>query len=206
MRAAPYHRAPDELREKLGAQFGARPAITPLQAAPAARPTRREWSRWAMPLAASIALAVGVNALLGSMQARGQFEEQLVASHVHSLQAAHLSDVVSTDQHTVKPWFTGKLDYAPPVRDFAGQDYPLEGGRLDYLVHRQVAALVYRHRQHVINLYVWPSTDGDAAPSVRVREGYSLVHWTRGGMEYWAVSDLNSEELRRFAELQIAAG
>ncbi|MDR3416980.1 MAG: hypothetical protein P4L83_12410, partial [Nevskia sp.] len=172
--------------------------------APAAR-SRRDWSRWAMPLAASLALAIGLNTMLATRRSQGVLADELVAGHVRSLQAEHLADVASTDQHTVKPWFAGRLDYAPPVRDLAAQDFPLTGGRLDYVEHRQVAALVYRHRKHIINLYVWPG-GGGSIPEVRSQDGYSLVHWSQGGMEWWAVSDLNAVELKQFAELQIAAG
>jgi len=199
VKSAPYHRAPDTLRARLRAQFSAEPVAT------ARAPAARTWSRWAMPMAARLALAVGINVLLSAQQAQNRLDDQLVGSHVRSLQAAHLNDVVSSDQHTLKPWFAGKLDYSPPVRDLAAQDYPLAGGRLDYLAHRQVAALVYRHRQHVINLYVWPAADDDEAPAGHVRDGYSLVHLCKDRMEYWAVSDLNAEELRHFAELHIAA-
>ena len=198
IRSAPYHRAPDSLRAKLR-EFSASPAGVPLR-----RRRPRDWSRWTLPMAASVALAVGINVLLSTRQSQDQLDDQLVASHVRSLQAEHLNDVASSNQHTVKPWFTGKLDYSPPVRDLARQDYPLTGGRLDYLAHRQVAALVYRHHKHVINLYVWPSTDNDEAPASHMRDGYSLVHWCAERMEYWAVSDLNPDELRGFAELQIA--
>jgi len=201
IRTAPYHRASDTLRAKLRAQLAAESSTVlpvPLRGS-------RDWSRWTLPMAASVALAVGISVLVSTRQSRDQLDDQLVASHVRSLQAAHLNDVASSDQHTVKPWFAGKLDYSHPVRDFAQQDYPLTGGRLDYLAHRQVAALVYRHRKHVINLYVWPSTDGDEAPAAHVRDGYSLVHWCKDHMDYWAVSDLNPEELRGFAELQMAA-
>ncbi len=217
VRKAPYHRAPDTLRARLRAQLPAEPiaeAATPPIAAPnapaatlpVAQPRRRrDWSRWALPIAASLALAVGLNVMLATQRSQQSLRDELVAGHVRSLQVEHLSDVASSDQHTVKPWFNGKLDYAPPVRDLAQQDFPLLGGRLDYIAHRQVAALIYRHRKHFINLYIWPGQDGDAAPDHHGSEGYNLVHWRRDGMEYWAVSDLNGEELKQFAELQIEA-
>lgn len=213
VRSVPYHRTPDALRARLRAQLpleAATPAAPPMVAPPAAvsqsQPRRRrDWSRWAMPIAASLALAVGLNVMLTTQRADGVLRDELVAGHVRSLQAEHLSDVASSDQHTVKPWFSGKLDYSPPVRDLAQQDFPLLGGRLDYIEHRQVAALIYHHRKHTINLYIWPGKEGDTAPQSHGSEGYTLVHWRREGMEYWAVSDLNAEELRHFAELQIAA-
>jgi len=209
VRSAPYHRAPDALRARLRAQLPL-PAETPTAAAPsltrARQRPRRDWSRWAMPIAASLALAVGLNFMLATQRSQDSLREELIAGHVRSLQVAHLSDVISTDQHTVKPWFNGKLDYAPPVRDLAQQDFPLLGGRLDYIAHRQVAALIYGSRKHTINLYIWPAKDGELAPNSQGSEGYNLVHWRHDGMEYWAVSDLNVQELRHFAELQIAAG
>ena len=208
VRGVTYHRAPDALRAPLRAQLPLQ-ATTPAAPAtpvPQALPRRRrDWSRWAMPIAASLALAVGLNLMLATQRSQDSLRSELVAGHVRSLQVEHLSDVASSDQHTVKPWFNGKLDYSPPVRDLAQQDYPLLGGRLDYIAHRQVAALIYRHRKHFINLYIWPGKDGDAAPDSHGSEGYTLVHWRRDGMEYWAVSDLNAEELRHFAELQIEA-
>jgi anti-sigma factor RsiW len=111
----------------------------------------------------------------------------------------HLTDVPSTDQHTVKPWFSGKLDYSPPVRDLAARGFTLTGGRLDYLNGRTVAALVYQRRQHTINLFVWPVEARDRNPAVSSRQGFHLVTWRKGGMEYWAISDLNEAELLEFA-------
>ncbi len=127
--------------------------------------------------------------------------EEVVAGHIRSLQVDHLADVASSDQHTVKPWFNGKIDFAPPVVNLAQQGFPLVGGRLDFLDERPVAALVYRHRQHPINLYISPSRAKDAPAVVLDRNGYHLVHWTAQGMDYWAVSDLAANELMQFAQL-----
>lgn len=113
--------------------------------------------------------------------------------------------MASTDQHAVKPWFAGKLDFAPPVRDLREQGFPLEGGRLDYIAGRNVAALIYGHRQHVINLFVWPET-GTSAPASQTREGFHLLHWTQDGMDWWAVSDLNAAALAAFADALRAPG
>jgi anti-sigma factor RsiW len=203
LRAAPYHRAPDLLRARLRAQLPLAPAA-PAASAPVT-PRRRDWSRWATAMAASLALAIGLNVFMGQRRDDDALTGELVSAQVRSLQAEHLSDVISTDQHTVKPWFNGRIDYAPPVRDFVAQGFPLEGGRLDYIGQHRVAALIYRRLKHPINLYIWPTTAADLAPAETSREGYSLVHWRKGGMEYWAVSDLNGVELREFAGLQIAA-
>jgi anti-sigma factor RsiW len=129
---------------------------------------------------------------------------EVVASHVRSLQGTHLTDVASSEHHTVKPWFAGKLDFSPPVPDFTIEGFPLIGGRLDYLGERQVAALVYGRRQHVINLFVWPSRDANALPAAASRRGYDVMHGAAGGMTYWAISDLNETELSQFAQLVAA--
>jgi len=129
--------------------------------------------------------------------------QEIVSNHVRSLQLeSHRTDVISSDQHTVKPWFDGKLDFAPPVKDFSSQGFPLMGGRLEYLNNRAVAALIYQRQKHYINLYIWPAEQSNAASEVATKRlGYNLLHWTNSGMNYWAVSDLNAVELHEFARL-----
>ena len=127
--------------------------------------------------------------------------QQVTYSHVRSLMANHLLDINATDVRTMTPWFNGKLDYAPPMIDLTRQGYPFKGARLDYLNDRTVAALVYRHEGHVINLFTWPSAGGDSqAMRQESRSGYRVCRWTMGAMTYCAVSDLNVQELTLFVE------
>jgi anti-sigma factor RsiW len=157
-------------------------------------------------LAATFAAVALVSWNLGVFQGRPGDEElvarDVVTAHVRSLMGeTHLNDVISSDQHTVKPWFTGKLDFAPPVQDLTEKGYSLAGGRLDYVNGRAVAALTYRLRQHVVNVFIWPAAgQRDSAPAGTSRQGYSLLHWVRGGMSYWAVSDAAPGQLTGLAE------
>ena len=127
---------------------------------------------------------------------------EVLTSHLRSLMPGHLMDVVSTDQHTVKPWFDGRIDFSPPVNDFAANGFRLIGGRLDYLDGRPAAALVYQRRKHIVNVFVWPAADGSqSAVESTAHDGYNLLHWRRGGMNYWMASDLNAQEMGDFAHL-----
>ena len=138
----------------------------------------------------------------GSEGEREVLAQEVLAGHVRSLMVDHLADVSSGEQHTVKPWFEGKLDFAPTVRDLAPDGFVLVGARLDYLAGRPVAALVYRANQHVINLFEWPAPDGHPRePRLLTRRGFQVFAWQREAMTYWAVSDLNAVELQRFAML-----
>lgn len=194
-----YQKAPDALRQRWTTAAEEPPAAI-------ARPRHR---RPRMPL--SMAAAAGfVAAMLLSgpawlqLMRSGRVNHELVADvisgHVRSLQGQHLMDVVSTDQHTVKPWFEGRLDFAPRVKDLTDEGFPLIGGRLDAVDGRSVAALVYKRRLHVINLYQWPAEAGMPSPQAVVQEhGYTVIRWSDAGMQYVAVSDVNESDLRQFA-------
>jgi anti-sigma factor RsiW len=162
----------------------------------------REWIGAAAAAAAVVAVGLLVGPTLWRPLPTERIAEDVVSAHVRSLQPGHLTDVVSSEQHTVKPWFAGRLDYSPAVVDLGGEGFPLVGGRLDYAAHRSVAALVYRRGAHLINLFVWPSgSTRDLAETADVRQGYNLLHWTRGRTDFWTISDLNATELRQFVRL-----
>jgi anti-sigma factor RsiW len=196
---ATYHAAPATMAARVRAALN--------QAAEPPPATFKPLSpRW-LSLAASVAFAAFLGAGVTYWVAQPSPDEWLareaVAGHVRSLMVAGRStDVSSSDQHTVKPWFNGKLDFSPPVLDLTGEGFTLVGGRLDYLASHPVAALVYRHRQHVINLFIWPGTDSADRPlQTRSHQGYQVMHWTQAGMIYWTVSDLNPANLQTFSAL-----
>lgn len=183
-----YYEAPQGLEEKVR------------------RDLRREveaaspWRAWA--IAASVMLAASLAGNLTLFQSRVSprqvAADAVLSAHIRSLTGTHLMDILSSDQHTVKPWFNGKIDFSPPVRTVDG--FPLLGGRLEYLGNRPAAALVYGRNKHVINLFVWPSNER-AAETISTRNGYHIENWNTGGMTFWAVSDLNGTDLQHFVSL-----
>ena len=170
----------------------------------AASPARRSWNpvalAWTYSGFATAALVVCGLAIFWTQQLPA-VDGEAVANHVRSLQVNHLMDVASTDQHTVKPWFAGKLDYSPQVIDLTASGYPLIGGRLDVLDHRNVAAIIYQRRKHYINLFIWPSDSGSLHEKLYEQNGYHVLGWTRSGMNYLAVSELGEQEFQDFIKM-----
>jgi len=215
--AAPYYKAPAELRERIQSSLREEIADRPMRNVTRdAQPLfpRRQPEPWTilfgtpwnwLGLAAAILFAaiIGWN-LLPRLQRPGADQllaTQLIAGHVRSLMANHLTDVASSDQHTVKPWLDTKLDFAPPVADLSNKGFPLVGGRLDYLDNRPVAALIYQRRKHFINLFVWPVESNAAKGTETIsRQGYQLLHWVNSDFNYWAVSDVSVGDLQAFKQ------
>lgn len=199
-RAGLYEHAPASLGKKIRADLRtAARSSTVSQGIPA-------W-RW-LAVAASILLVAGVSWYVWprsrtvASEAAPFTAAEMIDAHIRSLQPGHLTDVASTDQHTVKPWFTGKLDFAPPVKDYSEEGFPLVGGRLDVLAGRNVAALVYMRRKHIINVFVMPTKEPDTPiHPPGLRQGYQWLHWRRQGMEYCAVSDVSLSDLHELAQL-----
>ena len=184
------HFAPVELSQRI--------AALPELAAPKAANDNR-LLRWLGPglagaLAASLAMVAFVPPGADSI-----VDQEIVSSHVRSLQPGHLTDVQTTNQHIVKPWFNGKIDFSPPVPELADQGFPLAGGRLDSIDGKTVAAIVYHRRLHTVNLFVWPAKD--AAKRSFMKDGFAVTEWSRNGLRYAAVSDIPPGELQQFHEL-----
>jgi anti-sigma factor RsiW len=194
---------PDELLTIIRARLAAiapPPEPVPVLANDNSRPWWRRM-RSAGPFGGGFAAAACL-ALTFLMPQASSLSDAVVSDHIRALQPGHLIDVVSTDQHTVKPWFDGRLDFAPPVKDFKAVGFPLQGGRLDYLNGNQAAALIYKRGQHIIDLFVWPE-DGHFGAGITSGSlhGYNYVRWHQDGMAFWAVSDLEADDLNGFARL-----
>ncbi|MGJ4921190.1 anti-sigma factor [Bradyrhizobium sp. HKCCYLRH2060] len=194
------YKAPAALRQRIEA------ALPPVEAAVvtpfAVRPSRRSLLKgFAMGSAVSALAATGLVAIVLRNDDQQRIEAEIVSAHLRSLQAGHLTDVISTDQHTVKPWFNGRLDVAPPVIDLTAEGFTLIGGRLDYVDARPIGAVVYRRRQHVINLFVaqTSSTERRAARMDTI-QGFNIRSWRDRGLSYWAISDIGGDELEEFGE------
>lgn len=197
-----YFTAPGHLEDRI------KTALPP-SAVRQSRPAKRAWSWFNVgaALAAAVSIAWSLGLYLTLPTAADRLVDEVVADHVRSLMSEHVVDVVSSNRHTVKPWFDGKLDFSPPVYDLNAEGFPLVGGRLDYLDRRPVAALVYRYRLHTINLFVAPATVGkDVPPRSLSRQGYHIVYWTHAGMAFWAVSDVESAQLSRFKDILLVRG
>ena len=201
------HMAPDVLRARVRAAIASTPRETGDVGKRAVAPSgqRRRWFR-----AAGIAATLVVGAALGTAitliartpsPAMPSIASEVLTSHLRSLMPDHLTDVRSSDQHNVKPWFNGRLDYSPNVPRLDDQGFPLIGGRLDYVGDRPVAVVVYGRRQHMINVYSWPTRAPDLPVAFEARNGYNMLHWRNGGTERWLISDLNAGELKTFANL-----
>jgi len=185
VRSVPYRVAPDRLRARVVADVERRRSLY-------------QWIAWATAAVLIVSLGAAIIFVRSATIRSDALVADLVDSHVRSLLADHLFDVQSTDQHTVKPWFLGKLDFSPPVIDLTPTGFPLVGGRLDYLSGRPIAALIYQRQKHTINVFVWPASNQGSAPRERAIRGFNVRHWVHDGMSFWAVSDLNEAELNEF--------
>ena len=194
LRELPFDSAPDLLRARVERELR---AISARASRPAAVIGNRRW----MAMAASLIVAVSIGWVGGTLSGRnGQADDELVSTYLRVASSDHAVDVASTDRHTVKPWFAGRIDYSPPVHDLTSAGFPLEGGRVDVVGGRKVSVLVYRHGQHRIALSLWPATEaGDTPAKVAERNGFSLAEWRHGGFEMRAVSDVTPDEMTAFA-------
>jgi anti-sigma factor RsiW len=196
--AALHFKAPAELEKRV------RRAVRETAKIESSPKWRSLWS-WASVAGSLVAAALALFVLLpyfGSSSEEDLLSREVISGHVRSLMADHLTDVVSSDRHTVRPWFNGKLDFSPPVEDLASMGFLLEGGRLDYLNNRAVAALIYRRDKHVINVFVWPSLDTKSTSvQTTARQGYNVLHWTSSGLNFWVVSDLERDQLEKLIAL-----
>jgi anti-sigma factor RsiW len=191
----------DTVRVRL-AMIAPPPVVVPITAAAdSISVPRRRWPGRAAPFGGGFALAACLAFVL-LFPKGNSMADAVVSDHIRALQPGHLIDVVSTDQHTVKPWFDGRLDFAPPVKELKGVGFALEGGRLDYLDGKQAAALIYKRGQHIIELFVWPESGHPGSDITKGSlRGYNFVRWQADGMAFWAVSDLEADELADFTRM-----
>ena len=197
--SAPIYRAPEALRSRI--RFALRAEQSGSAQAARAAPG---WLAYAASILVAVAVGSGGTLLVTGERQEDTIAGELIDNHLRSLLASHLTDVASSDQHTVKPWFAGKSDLAPPAVDLAGEGFPLVGGRLDVIAGKPVPALVYRRREHVINVFVLPASRGDLTSTLS-RHGYSLRHWNEGDLGFWAASDAAASELVEFERIFRAA-
>ncbi len=192
----PYHAAPADLRRAILMQVHARAC-----GCPGVVGRFRGWSRWVLPILIGALLLLAAVRHHDAPAPRDALGEELVASHVRSLLPEHLTDVTTADPDAIGRWLAGKLDFAPPVADFAHAGFALVGARLDYVGNRTVAALVFRHGEHLVNLFAMPTALTNAEPRAHARRGFNLVSWRRNGLAFAAVSDLGVERLEALARL-----
>jgi mycothiol system anti-sigma-R factor len=193
---APVYRAPDELRSRI--RFALRREAS--ASAAAAVPRAPGWLAYAASIMLAVAVGSGGTFLLLGDRQTDAIGAEIIDSHLRSLLGTHLTDVASSDQHTVKPWFAGRTDLSPPAVDLRMEGFPLVGGRLDLIAGKPVPALVYKRREHVINLFVLPASPTDHGETL-TRRGYNLRHWDEGDLGFWAVTDAAPTELAEFERL-----
>ena len=190
--APAYFHAPADLRASLRPKRKIIPLTTSARPAP--------WLLRGLALAAALVVGFFLAQNFSGRSPSQTLLAEITDSHIRSLAGTHLTDVASSNQHTVRPWFEGKIDFAPPVEDLSSKGFPLVGGRLEYISGRAVAALVYERRKHFINLFVWPGNGVEPIRASQSQRGYNVVHWRNSGMTYWAISEIGAEELRQFAD------
>ncbi|MGU9850354.1 anti-sigma factor family protein [Pseudomonas koreensis] len=188
-RHAPCYRAPASLTASVFATDTPAPGLI------------QRWQKWLAPAFSAAALALAMVLYVATPGSEQPLLDEAVSSHVRSLMGGHLNDVVSSDRHTVKPWFTGKLDFSPPVFDYSAQGFPLLGGRLDYLQHQTTAALSYGHAKHIINVFILPTNEADNAVQSQSLRGFNVVSWRSAHMRFVLVSDVEKTELEALGQL-----
>ncbi|WP_443691755.1 anti-sigma factor family protein [Pseudomonas sp.] len=190
---APYYRAPVSLIESIRSSLQ-----SPLSS------KTNAWKmicNWGAPVLSAAVFSAALFLYAQTPSSDDIWADEAVSSHVRSLMGEHLMDIASSDKHIVKPWFTGKLDFSPPVYDFSAQGFPLLGGRLDYLQHQTAAALSYRHDKHIINTFVVPTTQADSGLQSQSKRGYNIVSWRQNHMRFIIVSDLDKQQLEVLGQL-----